>query len=149
MLDEGKGPMTLPRPRKLRNLSETKYWLLSLLSNNKKGKLAIQCCIGNITCKLKSPPLTQQPYCKYPQLPNHCLTRPSSPHKSQCLSQDDSYNIVIAIIRRVGLHFSILLGIPWLAKVGLVQDPWKYEMYSDVAISDCFTVITTSWVAFL
>ena len=85
-----------------------------------------------------SPPLIQQPYGKPPKVPNHGFPSLSSSHKSQCLSQDDSYNVMIAVIRREGLHFSIFLGIPWLAKVGLVQDSWKYEIYSGLVILNLF-----------
>ena len=50
------------------------------------------------------------------------------------LSQDNSNNVVVAVVRGEGLHFSIFLGFPGLTKVGLVQDTCKYEMYSGVPI---------------
>ena len=50
------------------------------------------------------------------------------------LSQDDSDNVVVAVVRGESLHFSIFLSFPGLTKVGLVQDTCKYEMYSGVPI---------------
>ena len=38
------------------------------------------------------------------------------------LSQDNGHNVVVAVVRCVGLHFSIFLGTLGLTKVGLVQD---------------------------
>ena len=98
--------LLLSHPSPLSFISSALKIYLEMSAGLCKSALTFHCQV------LKSHPLTQQPYCEYPQVPNHCLTRPSSPHKSQCLSQDDSYNIMIAIIRCVGLHFSILLGIP-------------------------------------
>ena len=63
------------------------------------------------------------------------------PSQRSKLSQDDSYDVMVAIVGRVGFDFSIFLGCLWLAKVGLVQDPCKYEMYSGVAIFHCFQLI--------
>ena len=50
------------------------------------------------------------------------------------LSQDNSNDVVVAVVGGEGLHFSIFLGSPWLAKVSLVQDTCKYELYSGVPI---------------
>ena len=58
------------------------------------------------------------------QLPSH-ITR---------LSQDHSDNVVVAVVRGESLNFSIFLGFPGLAKVSLVQDTCKYELYSGVPI---------------
>ena len=66
-------------------------------------------------------------------------------HRPHCLSQDNRHNVVVAVVGGVGLDFSIFLGSPGLAKVGLVQDTCKYEMYSGVAIFHHFPAFTTLW----
>ena len=65
------------------------------------------------------------------------------------MPQDDGYDVVVAVVRRVGLHFSILLCFLGMTKVGLVQDTCKYEMYSGVAIFQRSQATTTSWAVFL
>ena len=50
------------------------------------------------------------------------------------LSQDNGYNVMVAVVGCVGLDFSIFLNFLGLAKMGLVQDSCKCDMYSGVGI---------------
>ena len=50
------------------------------------------------------------------------------------LHQDNSYNVMVAVVGCVGLDFSIFLNFLGLAKMGLVQDSCKCDMYSGVGI---------------
>ena len=44
------------------------------------------------------------------------------------LSQDNGYNVMVAVVGCVGLDSSIFLGLLGLTKMGLVQDSCKYYM---------------------
>ena len=48
------------------------------------------------------------------------------------LSQDYSYNVMIAVVECVGLDFSIFFDFLGLAKMCLVQYSCQYDMYSGV-----------------
>ena len=50
------------------------------------------------------------------------------------LSQDNGYNVMVAVVGCVGLDFSIFFDFLGLAKMGLVQDSCKCDMYSGVGI---------------
>ena len=45
------------------------------------------------------------------------------------LSQDNGYNVMVAVVGCVGLDFSIFFDFLGLAKMGLVQDSCKYNTY--------------------
>ena len=45
------------------------------------------------------------------------------------LSQDNGYNVMVAVVGCVGLDFSIFLDFLGLAKMGLVQDSCKCDVF--------------------